>query len=89
MHFSSTFVTFLSHALLFFSLFCFYVCFFALPVCLVYLYLPQGRTELHDAVERGDIVAVKELLKTPNKINCRTERVSWKITKYFLRPVFQ
>ena len=36
----------------------------------------QGRTELHDAAEKGDDVAVRKLLKTSININSRTARVS-------------
>ncbi|CAI8021638.1 Kinase D-interacting substrate of 220 kDa, partial [Geodia barretti] len=34
---------------------------------------PQGRTELHDAAERGDVEAVERLLSTSVNINSRTE----------------
>ncbi|CAI8009364.1 Serine/threonine-protein phosphatase 6 regulatory ankyrin repeat subunit B, partial [Geodia barretti] len=34
---------------------------------------PQGRTELHDAAERGDVEAVQRLLSTSVNINSRTE----------------
>ncbi|CAI8036817.1 Ankyrin repeat domain-containing protein 29, partial [Geodia barretti] len=33
----------------------------------------QGRTELHDAAERGDVDAVERLLSTSVNINSRTE----------------
>ncbi|CAI8024817.1 GA-binding protein subunit beta-1, partial [Geodia barretti] len=36
---------------------------------------PQGRTELHDAAERGDVEAVERLLSTSVNINSRTEDV--------------
>ena len=32
-----------------------------------------GRTDLHDAAERGDVEAVSWLLATPVDINSRTE----------------
>ena len=35
----------------------------------------QGRTELHDAAERGDVEAVERLLSTSVDINYRTEDV--------------
>lgn len=38
--------------------------------------LSQERTELHDVAEKGDVVAVRKLLKTSININSRTGRVS-------------
>ncbi|CAI8028787.1 hypothetical protein GBAR_LOCUS16358 [Geodia barretti] len=36
---------------------------------------PQGRTELHNAAERGDVEAVERLLSTSVNVNSRTEDV--------------
>ena len=42
---------------------------------LQYYFFIQGRTELHDAAERGDVKAVQRLLNTSLNINSRTEDV--------------
>ena len=47
----------------------------ALNFSLIFLVFIQGRTELHDAAERGDVKAVQRLLNTSLNINSRTEDV--------------
>ena len=41
------------------------------------VFSPQGRTELHDAVNRGDMEEIHRLLSTSVNINSRTEIVSF------------
>ena len=47
----------------------------------------QGRTELHDAAERGDVKQVQRLLSTSVNINSRTGDVSIAICGHYTHTI--